>query len=61
MDTKIDIHLTDMAQALSRDYSGAYRKELLTQAKVYKNELQNQPFPGIKQALQHVETILAME
>ncbi len=61
MDTKIDIHLTDMSQALRRDFPGTYRKELLTQVKVYKNELQNQPFPGIKQALQYAETILAME
>ena len=60
MDTKTDIHLTDMSQALSRDFSGAYRRELLDQAKAYQREIPGN-FPHMRQALKHAETILTTE
>lgn len=61
MDTKTNIHLTDMSQALSRDFSGAYRREMLDQVKAYQREIPGGAFPGIQQALKHAETILTTE
>ena len=60
MDTKTDIHLTDMSQALSRDFSGAYRRELLDQAKAYQREI-SENSPRMRQALEYAETILTTE
>ena len=61
MDTKTNIHLTDMSQALSRDFSGAYRREMLDQVKAYQKEIPAEGFSGMQQALKHAETILTME
>ncbi|MGX8716578.1 MAG: hypothetical protein ACSW8C_01145 [bacterium] len=61
MDTKTDIHLTDMSQALSQDFSGAYRRELLDQVKAYQREIPGGTSPHIQQALKHAETILTTE
>ena len=61
MDTKTNIHLTDMSQALSQDFSGAYRRQLLNQVKAYQKEVSDGAFPGIQQSLKHAETILTME
>ena len=61
MDTKTNIHLTDMSQALSRDFSGAYRRQLLDQVKAYQREIPGNSFPSIQQALKHAENILATE
>lgn len=61
MDTKKDIHLTDMSQALSRDFSGAYRRELLDQVKAYQMEIPGGTSPHLQQALKDAENILAME
>jgi hypothetical protein len=61
MDTKINIHLTGMSQALSQDFSGAYRREMLDQVKAYQREVPPEGSQGIKQALEHAETILTME
>ena len=61
MDTTTNIHLTDMSQSLSRDFSGAYRRELLGQVKAYQREIQGSAFPNIQQALKDAETILATE
>lgn len=61
MDTKTNIHLTDMSQALSRDFSGTYRREMIDQVKAYQREISGESFPGIQQALKHAETILTTE
>ena len=66
MDTQTNVYLTDMSQALSRDYSGTYRKKQLDISTAYKNQMQalsnsDKGILGIKQALQHAETILMME
>ena len=61
MDTTTNIHLTDMSQALSRDFSGAYRRQLLGQVKAYQREIPGSASPNIQRALKHAETILATE
>lgn len=61
MDTKTNIHLTDMSQALSQDFSGAYRRKLFDQVKAYQREIPGESFPGIQKALKHAETILTRE
>ena len=50
-----------MSQALSQDFSGAYRRQLLNQVKAYQKEVSDGAFPGIQQSLKHAETILTME
>ena len=61
MDTKTNIHLTDMSQALSRDYTGAYRRQSLDQVKASQREIPGGAFPSIRQSLKHAETILTTE
>ena len=61
MDNQTNIHLTDMTQALSRDFSGVYRRQLFDQIKAYQREIPEDASPGIKQALKHAETILTTE
>ena len=61
MDTKTNLHLTDMSQALSRDFSGTYRRQLLGQVKAYQREASGSASPNIQQALKHAENILATE
>ena len=61
MDTQTNLHLTDMSQALSRDFSGAYRRQLLDQVRAYQKEIPSGDFPGIQQSLKHAETILTTE
>ena len=61
MATKTNIHLTDMSQELSRDFSGVYRRQLFDQVKAYQREISGGAFPGIQQALKHAENILTAE